>query len=102
MKRRKLMTSNCYGMITAKQQLGVSMSRITRDLAIANEISRPSLIKLVKHYNTMMEQGPEAATIHASLFPDWLNHNGSAIQEQPEDWRYEGYFPLGEWLHEDN
>ncbi len=100
MKKRKLLTPGCYGMIDAKVQLGVPLAKIMRDMSLEDAISRPSLSKLVKHYNTMLEDND--TVISASLFPSWLASDGISVQEQPDNWYYEGYFPLGDWMHEND
>lgn len=101
MKRRKLISPQYYSMLDAKLKVGIPLAKVMRDTGLEDEISRPSLIKLLKHYNTMTDT--DNVTIHNSLFPSWLDPSSQeVVQEQPHDWTYVGYFPLGDWMHEDN
>lgn len=97
MKKRKLITPECYNQLFVKISLGVPLARAMRDLDLEDKISRPSLAKLIRWHSDA-----DNFTVYSSLTPEWLNQKGSMIQEQPDNWTYKGYFPVGEWIHEND
>lgn len=94
---RKLITRDTLYALSQDLDRGVPLAR-----AIANqklEMSRPAVAKLVGVYNSCFNSATyimpsQRQAIRLSLNPIWLTKDG---QEQPADWKYEGYFPLGVW-----
>jgi len=70
------------------QQLGVPIAAIIRSLNIS--ISHQTFSKLVFYYQNSLIS-------NSILFPPWLEPEGTIMQVQPEDWVFNGRFPLGEW-----
>ena len=95
--KRKLLPQPLMAELHNKWSVGVSISRLLRDYNL--NISRTLLVKLLqmydKHYLTNEE-------ITASLFPPWLDNALANSQEQPDNWSYQGYFPLGVWVKNEN
>ena len=69
-------------------KLGVPIAAIIRSLGIS--ISHPTFSDLVFYYGN--QHVPNTV-----LFPEWVDPLGDVIQVQPEDWVFDGRFPLGEW-----
>lgn len=98
MKARKLLTPSTLEQLAQLTQLGVPVAKAMRDCRIEDEITRPTVVMLLKVYSTRLSNTVgEYADAEASLFPPWLSKNGAAVQEQPESWNYIGYFPQGYW-----
>lgn len=91
--KRKLIPRALFAEIIARKALGVPSSRIIKDLEL--DISRTSLSSLIKVYEVSYADGK----FDTSLFPPWLKDTAK-IQEQPDNWYYEGYFPWGVWKHD--
>lgn len=86
MKRRKLLSRAAIEQLKERLDMGVPLATAIAKLEL--NLSRPSAKHLIEYYSTnKFEQ---------SLFPPWLEES-PAVQEQPDNWRYVGYFPLGEW-----
>lgn len=96
--------------VAQRKSYGAPLSRIIRDLDL--DISRTALNKLDEWYmyakydlNLLRETEEEAELyerVMQSLFPAWLDENGTDVQSSPEDWTYVGYFPRGQWVKNDN
>lgn len=91
--KRKLIPRALFAQIFARKALGVPLSRIIKDFNL--NICRTSLATLIKLYEVSYTDGK----FDASLFPPWLEDTDE-IQEQPDGWYYQGYFPWGEWKYE--
>ena len=87
-KPRKLLTPSAMTEIIEKRMQGVPLARIMRQLNIDTKITRPVVAKLLAIYPHNKE----------SLFPEWMDNTGPAIQSQPENYKYNGFFPLGVWV----
>lgn len=99
MKKRKLLTPTALSTLTEKVELGVPLSKAIRQMDL--DLTRPTALKLVEIYLDYLELDvfhPTAQRIDVSLFAPWMPIEGPAVQEQPDNWYYEGYFPLGEWI----
>lgn len=95
MKTRKLIPLNHLLEFQRLKQLGVPIRKIIRDNDL--NISGPHLSKLIDYYTlgkALDEESQELLT--NSLFPDWLNAD-LPVQEQPEDYKYNGIYPYGTW-----
>lgn len=88
--KRKLICKVTLERIAKLTSLGVPLLRIIRDEDL--NVSAPHVAKLVDYLKT--------GEYEASLFPPWLK--GKVIAEQPEDWKYDGRFPWGKWINENN
>jgi hypothetical protein len=75
--------------------LGVPIAKIARDNML--DISLPHLNKLITWYKNAEEAQVNAHFIKASLFPKWLDNDNDNAQSQPDEYRYIGPFPYGEW-----
>jgi len=91
MKPRKLLTRKALASLHHKTTEGVPLARALRQLNI--NVTLPTATKLLTHYASL-----HSDIVSASLFPDWLDEDGPALQEQPSTAKYDGYFPLGEWV----
>lgn len=85
--KRKLLLPDTLTEISQKVDIGVPLNKLTKKL----DISRPVVAKLVKWYKL------NNPVVRASIFPAWLKISGPEVQENPDDWYYEGFFPFGEW-----
>jgi len=98
MKARKLISRQHIDLLYNMHQVGIPLARVMRDNDI--EMSLPSFKNLLDHLHSMY-LGKSAAsistTIEQSLFPEWLTPGLTGVQEQPDDWRYVGRFPMGVW-----
>lgn len=95
MKKRKLLKKTILEELCKRVEYGVPLSKAMAKLGIDKDISRPSVKALLDIYTDYGKVYDEA------LFPDWLDQESDkAVQEQPNDWTYLGYFPLGEWRQE--
>lgn len=90
--RRKLLTQKALIKLSSQVALGVPVARALTNLSIT--MSRPAAVKLLEAYNNITDH----PNIQASLFPEWMDSSGPDIQEQPDNFSYNGYFPLGEWV----
>lgn len=84
MQRIKLIPKPLLAQMSEEYELGVPVSKLKRKYNI--EMSLPKLKELLEYYK---EQA-----LHQSLFPIWLNFEQTI---QPDNWRYQGKFPFGEW-----
>ena len=87
MKKRKLLSKATIAELRERLEMGVPLATAIDKLNL--DVSRPTVKRLVD-----LARHPE---FDESLFPPWLNEDGPSVQEQPDDWNYVGYFPLGEW-----
>jgi hypothetical protein len=69
-------------------KLGVPIAAIIRSLGV--DISHQTFSKLVFYYGNSLVP-------NSVIFPEWLDSDGHIMQVQPEDWVFNGRFPLGEW-----
>ena len=90
MKPRKLITSRVLKALYMKTEQGIPLKRAMRQLNIP--LTQPTVKKLLTHYSINSD------ITRASIFPPWLSEDGPPVQEQPQDWVYQGYFPLGVWV----
>lgn len=97
-KARKLLTPQTLYQIAEWTSLGVPVARAMRQLDLEGNITRPTVVMLLKAYveRKTSTQAHYDRTL-ASLFPPWLTEDGPAIQEQPEEYNYVGHFPQGYW-----
>jgi hypothetical protein len=103
MKKRKLLSPTAYIAVHARLNMGVPLSRIIKDLQVA--MSRPALSKLLAANDTSFSPAvpvDDSIAIQNSLNPKWIDYDGPLVQEQPDDWKYVGYFPYGVWTHEND
>lgn len=100
-KRRKLIRFDKFLELHRTTAIGVPLARALRDMQL--DISRPLAAKMLKVYegveNDTMELSAAAKVVH-TLSPSWMNVHKDAphVQEQPDGWDYEGYFPFGDWV----
>jgi hypothetical protein len=100
-KRRKLIRYDKFLELYETTAIGVPLARALRDMQL--DISRPLAAKMLKVYegveNETMESSA-AVKVVDTLRPTWMNvHKGASnVQEQPDGWDYEGYFPFGDWV----
>lgn len=88
MRKRKLLTRSALANLDQHTKLGVPLATAMRKFNI--DMSRPAVDKLLKYY--------QMGDFTDSLFPSWVDPFGSAVQEQPDNWSYEGkIFPHGWW-----
>jgi len=99
-KPRKLLTPSVLRELARLTDLGVPVASAMRTLGLEDIITRPTVVMLLRAYSERHD-GPvdRNVTITNSLFPTWLNDDsgGAPVQEQPEDYNYNGYFPQGYW-----
>lgn len=88
MKARKLIRQDVLKQLTKLTRLGVPVARAMRELSIDNELTRPTVVRLLKAHRE---------NYHSSVFPKWLDPNGTIVQEQPDNYTYFGFFPYGSW-----
>lgn len=91
--KRKLIPKALFVEIISRKALGVPISRVIKDLDL--DISRTSLNSLLKVYEVSAVTGK----FDGSLFPPWLADTPE-VQEQPDNWYYQGHFPWGNWQHD--
>jgi hypothetical protein len=96
-KARKLLTPDVLHQLSELTTMGVPVARAMRQMHL-EDITRPTVVMLLKAYEERDDHSQEHydRTL-ASLFPPWLVEDGSAIQEQPEEYNYIGFFPQGHW-----
>ena len=87
MKPRKLLTQAALAKLEVLTMMGVPLARCITDLQL--DMSRPAVKKLLDIHLLADHQ--------TSLNPEWLDPTGPLVQEQPSNYSYEGYFPLGHW-----
>ena len=87
MPKRKLLTPSALQQLEYLDNLGVPLATAMRRLNIT--ISRPTAKQLLASY--------KQKTWDQSLFPPWLDPDGTNVQEQPDNYKYTGYFPFGCW-----
>ena len=100
MKARKLLPLNALNKLWEYQKIGIPYQRMARDYKLSSQISLPVFINLVETYDAMVNEDTESIqkVMYDSLFPPWLYQSDDYIvQEQPQEWRYIGRFPLGTW-----
>lgn len=101
MKRRKLLSPAAYVLIQSKLSIGVPLTRIIKDLDL--QISRPALSRLLMiSEDSFTSHVDDSIAMQNSLLPKWVDTAGPYVQEQPDEWKYEGLFPLGAWINENN
>ena len=89
--KRKLLSPTALAGLHKLKLTGVPTARLVADYDL--DVSAAHLGKLIKLYDRL-KHDPK---IQDSLFPLWLNNNLMRIQEQPPEWKYNGWFPYGEW-----
>lgn len=101
--KRKLISSELAHQLHHRWCIDVPVPALIRQYNL--NISRPALVTLLRH---MTHYHASAGTdnyqiIHNSLFPSWWNKDkDNEVQENPDDWSYEGEFPLGRWVQDEN
>lgn len=97
-KPRKLLAPQTLYDLDRMTDAGVPVAKAMRKLKIEDEVTRPTVVSLLEAYRKRNDYDCEHynSTIY-SLFPPWLVDDGPAVQEQPEEYVYNGYFPLGYW-----
>ena len=105
MKPRKLLAADVLECMWLRYSIGVPICKLHRDATL--NMSIPVFTALITHYEDSIDVEQAASitdTIRSSLFPEWLKDDSKLVQIQPQDWRYVGRFPLGQWLriNEDN
>lgn len=103
--KRKLVPNEVLNEALLRQSYGVPITRIIADYNL--DISRPLFVKLLDCYQLsqttqLTEEERNSSIIYKSLFPDWLDSDNMQVQEQPEGWAYEGRFPWGKWVYDEN
>lgn len=89
--QRLLLRQDVAKELQAQTRIGVPIQCAMRNLDIT--CSRPTVVKLLDALN-LADTNEKAAS---SIFPVWLDKEGTVLQSQPEGWAYVGRFPLGEW-----
>ncbi len=85
--KRKLLLPATLHAISEKAALEVPLNKQIKHL----DVSRPVVVKLLRWYAS------DNPIVRASILPPWLDADGPQVQENPDDWYYEGFFPFGEW-----
>lgn len=94
MKPRKLLTPKALIELQQKTLIGVPLALAIRQQNL--DIARPTAFNLLRMLDIANNPlSPPGVT--DSLFPAWLDKDGPDVQEQPDTWVYNGYFPLGSW-----
>lgn len=97
-KARKLLTPQTLFELSRLTSVGVPVAKAMRQLHLDN-ITRPTVVTLLKAYVERNDHNDyHYDRTLKSLYPPWLIEDGPAIQEQPEDYNYHGYFPQGCWV----
>ena len=99
MKARKLLSRDILQVIWLRYSVGVPIRKLHKDFNINMAI--PTFTRLIEWYEETTDQEQSVAitdTIEHSLFPAWLNEECRSVQSQPQDWKYIGKFPLGQWI----
>lgn len=91
MKQRKLIRADVLRRMHDEVLLGVPVARSMVNHLPPAEITRPTVVMLLDVF------GKASDVELASLFPEWLDVTGPAVQEQPYSYRYVGRFPNGRW-----
>lgn len=76
-----------------RTEIGVPLAKVHKELEL--DISYPALQKLI----TLLKN-TNVDTV-GSLYPEWLEKDSMKVQEQPDNYKYNGYFPYGEWIETD-
>jgi len=100
MRKRKLLSCTALTKLEAKETAGIPLAVAMRQMSI--DMSRPAVVKLLAHMKNSdnYRLGEEhKLVVSLSLFPEWLDKQSDYAQEQPDNWKYVGYFPSkGEWV----
>lgn len=99
--KRKLLSMTTFNEVLKRKAMGVPVARIMVDLDLKDKISRTSLVNLITAYDAITDPGSphNVKDSMQSLYPEWLQTDID-VQEQPDNWYYEGYFPWGTWKHD--
>ena len=95
-KPRKLIRLDKLSTLAHRAQMGVPLARAIRDMRL--DISRPLAAKQVQLFNMDCATKEASSLLKHSLDAPWLDYDGPTVQEQPDNWYYEGYFPFGKWV----
>lgn len=102
--KRKLLDKPLLITLHKKAVMGVPVAALIREYSLA--ISRPALITLLQHYKYFLTFEPsneDYSKCHDSLFPPWWGCElGFLVRENPDNWAYQGAFPLGEWVKDED
>jgi hypothetical protein len=90
MKKRKLIRLCVLKYLAEDTARGVPLARAMRNVGIDTEVTRPVVFRLLEIYKT--------GEYTDSLQPPWVDQFDSAVQEQPDEYTFEGYFPQGTWV----
>ena len=96
MRKRRLIPEAVMHSMRGELLLGVPLARAMTNNNVT--MSRPAVAKLMGIFTELMPMDSESdivSIMHASMFPPWLEESG---QEQPDDVKYEGFFPYGKWI----
>lgn len=98
-KSRKLIARGTLAYAQTLSAMGVPVSRIHADLQLIDLISVPAFTKLLRFFDELQDSDDPSHSkqIESSLFPPWLEDK-PAVQEEPADWTYSGFFPYGDWV----
>jgi len=100
MRKRKLLSCTALTKLEAKEMAGIPLAAAMRQMSI--DMSRPAVVKLLAHMKKSDDYQLDEEyklIITLSLFPEWLDKQIEHAQEQPDNWKYVGYFPSkGEWV----
>lgn len=98
MKARKLIRPDILADLAVLTELGVPVASAMRQKEIDTLITRPVVVALLESF-ARVDEGPLALgqAIQDSLFPEWLDLAGARVQEQPDNYTYNGFFPEGYW-----
>ncbi|MDX1810316.1 MAG: hypothetical protein R3240_00090 [Gammaproteobacteria bacterium] len=100
---RKLLAKPLLVELHLRASYGVPVAKLLSDHKL--DISRPALAKLIKMYESTLNQSMPDSTrkrVLASIFPEWTEKE-TGLVVQPEEYSYAGLFPFGEWeLNENN
>ena len=101
--KRKLISSDLMHTLHHEWCIGVPVPALIRKYEL--DISRPALVTLLRHCTHYFAAGDTDVhdAIKNSLFPPWWDlTKDDEVQENPEGWSYEGEFPLGRWVQDEN
>ncbi len=90
--RRMLVRLDILEQAKALKNLGVPVEAIKRSLNV--DMSGLTFSNLLHYYSSPLINHPK----NNSLNPEWLDSEGAEIQVPPDNFKYRGRFPGGEWV----
>lgn len=98
-KKRKLIIPSILHIAYNDYCVGAPITLLLRRYEL--DISGPALRKLLD-YVSYSKTSEEYDTINNSIYPCWMDKKGDKVQESPDNWAYQGNFPFGEWVKDED